>query len=738
MGLFDDLIPQGGQAAPGAGAGRFADLIPKPNVPDLGHIEDETQLVQELDRLPNEQRQAALDKWAAGRVATERAAASKTAVRVADAIGRVSNAIPIAGGLTDEADAAWHSLMGGNYDVRLAYSRARSRAQEEAETPKISTPFGDIYESGVEKALGTVGGAAALPFARPVQGTGILPGAANAAANAVPVAAADAFARGEGGFANRAGAALDTIPEATLASALLGGGLGKLERQFQPNPNAPAVTPSGPNRAAIVRAADAEGVTFPHFLASDNQVTKNLAGAMASQPITGPIIRNAADNTALQMGERAREIADAYSNRGAGQVAGTADNTAAALSAGGQMRDALENWISNVKPGEFNNEYTRLFNLVNPSARIPLTRTRVAAGNLIAKGVEAATPVEEQAVDRVRDALLRQTMQPNGQMVEGLSMNGLKNLRTYIFNLKNDKVLPEAGTAKQSFNSLYDALTQDIDFGFGNRRFLNRGVNPQFAQGEWRRINSDFAKFAEDRERLTKIIGTNADAPAERIVDRLITMAGTKGGADMQQLMLARRAATPQVWDELASAAVRRLGGQGPQAGAPGVTTYFSPDRFLTAYNNLSLNGRRALFGMGFQGSLRESLDNIATLSDRFRDIRRYQNPSGTAQVAGVTTLLGQLAASFAGHPLAGVGAVAQVGGTGVLSWLLSRPAGAQAISRFGNAYMQNLMGNYSPAAFKLATLTLAKHVSDVTGEDERKVADRLAQNFGGGNGFAR
>src|SRR5262249_52070623 len=172
----------------------------------------------------------------------------------------------------------------------------------------------------------------------------------------------------------------------------------------------------------------------------------------------------------------------------------------------------------------------------------------------------------------------------NGQWVEGLTMNGLKDLRTYIFNLKNDKLLPEAGTTKQALNKIYDALGEDIDFGFGNRRVLNRGVSPQFAQSEWRRINQEFQSFAQDREQLTKIIGEKADAPAERIVNQLITMAGTKGGADMQRLMLARRAATPQVWDELASAAVRRLGQQGPQAGSPGITTYFSPDRFLTAY----------------------------------------------------------------------------------------------------------------------------------------------------------
>ncbi len=688
-----------------------------PDVPDLSHIDDEKQLLGELDKIPTDQRQAALDKWASGRVALDRQGFSSFSKRVGDAIGRISQAVPVLGGLTDEGEAALHSMNGGNYDVQLAYSRARNKAQNEAETPKISTPFGDIYESGIEKAAGTIGGAMAAPMMRLIGGTGALPGAVNTTANFVPAAAADAFSRGEGGIDKRAEAASDAVggpgivtPYALTDAALLGAGAGRLERSAQNAANARPPAPTSPTRNQIVATADHEGVTVPDFLASDSQAKKNVAGALASQPLTGPIIRNAADDAASQIGDRLRAISDEYSNQGTGHVSGTFDPTAAANSAGGQVRESLQNWMEHESANDLSNIYGNLFSQLSTNRTWQIPHTVNTIRNIVQQEDLASTPIGRQILARLGEAADPQA-RPNG-----FDAGSLRRLRTYVGNMIDDSLLPDAGTIKPALKQVYGGLSRDLDSIFRRNNLLP----------EWQNANAVARQYSEEREALTRVIGLDGSAPAERVVDRLLTMAGTKSGADMQQLMLAKQRASPQVWNELASAAVRRLGqGNASQMGSPGMTAGFSPDKFLTSWNKLSENGKATLFGPGVS-TLRNSLDNIATLSDRFRDIRKFQNPSGTAQVTGATTLLAQLAGALAGHPVAAATAVAQVSGAGILSYLLSRPATAQAVSRFGSAYVNHLATNHSQAAMKLAAITLAKHVSDVTGENKKQIEQRL------------
>ena len=177
-------------------------------------------------------------------------------------------------------------------------------------------------------------------------------------------------------------------------------------------------------------------------------------------------------------------------------------------------------------------------------------------------------------------------------------------------------------------------------------------------------------------------------------------MASTKSTANEQALMLAKSKASPEVWNELASAVIRRMGErQGSNQDAPGMLSGWSPDRFLTAYRNLSENGKGTLFGTS---ELRQSLDNLATVAERFRDLRKFQNTSGTAHAIALPEIM--LNAFLA--PLE----------TFVAAALLSRPASARAISRWGDGVYNFMTGKAPRAAAKVLTMNLAREIADQNG----------------------
>ena len=148
--------------------------------------------------------------------------------------------------------------------------------------------------------------------------------------------------------------------------------------------------------------------------------------------------------------------------------------------------------------------------------------------------------------------------------------------------------------------------------------------------------------------------------------------------------------------------------------------TDFSPDRWLNAWGKLSPNGKNALFGDAGGNPLRKALDDVARVAQQFRDLRQYQNTSGTAHAAGGMALASEF---FTTGPLM---PILHTAGAGVLSYLLSRPAGARAVGQWGNAVYRWMTGSSGHALVRLATLNLAKAIADQTGANERDVETRL------------
>lgn len=672
-----------------------------PATSDLEALDSDEKVNGFLAGVPAEHVEAARNAWGDA-LAAKHVREGGAGMRASNIVSRVSRNVPGIGSYLDEANAAWQSALGGNYENALAYQRARDRLADQENTPKLlSTPIGDVYESGLEKAAGGVAGGLVMPTARIMPGSGFLPGAINTAANAGAYSAADAFGQGEGSDDRLNRIAADT-PTAALVGAGLGGALGRFARRGDPAAVAAAnATPQG----QAVAAADRAGVELPKFLASDSNPVRSTAGFLASQPLTGGIVSDAAQNAANQTGAALQRAADAYSDAGTGATRGVADAAAASRVAGEGLSGDLQDWMGPQSKNDLSLMYGKVYSSIPATATIDLPRTSLLAQTLLNESDAATTPLGNQVVGLVGDAVTR----PGG-----LTLKGAQDLRTYIGAKLNDSLLPEGGTIKPALKRIYGALSTDIENGL-----RQRGGN---LLADWQAAEATARQFSDDREALAKIVGLDGGATGEQVVDRLTSMAGTRARADEQRLLLAKQRATPEVWNELASSVIRKLG-EGPASnpGAPGMASGFSPDRFLTAWGKLSVNGKNAIFGSSAQGGLRQSLDDIATVAERFRDLRKFQNPSGTAHAVGGIELISEFALAGPIAPLV------QVASAGAASWLLSRPASAKTVANWGNAAYRFTKSGQGAATVRFLTLQLAKQICGATGQDEGKVAQELA-----------
>lgn len=193
------------------------------------------------------------------------------------------------------------------------------------------------------------------------------------------------------------------------------------------------------------------------------------------------------------------------------------------------------------------------------------------------------------------------------------------------------------------------------------------------------------------RAALARVIGRNGDLSGEQVFDRIVGLAdGRAGRGGIETLRAAKAAVSPEAWDRVAGTLVSRMG-QNPEGVGEAV---FSPARFLTAYQGLSTEGRHMLFGA--QPQLRQALDDIATVSGRFKQLDTLANPSGTARNLSGPALVGS---AFV-DPVTTIGGV--LGGR-LMSSVLAQPATAASAARLAKVYEATVAKPTRGAASTLA-----------------------------------
>ena len=473
----------------------------------------------------------------------------------------------------------------------------------------------------VTTTLGEVGGAIAMPVG------GLLGGAT------LPVR----MGRGAGvGAVSGAlyGAGQGEDMESRARGAAVGGGVGGLvggagAAILGPRVAGPAMQ-AGPD---VIGAAERLGVQLPKAVASDSGAVQQIGKVVTNVPLVGQPLRKASQRAIDQIGQAADNV-----QRGLG--------SGSATSAGQAAREGIETYIGKTTADRASALYNKVDDLVNPTVTTPLNATRAAVGTIAGRRTLAAMG-DSPAASQVAEALSR---------TEGLTYEGIKQLRTSIGEMMKGGILP-ANISQAELKQLYGALTKDlrssVDAAGGSR-----------AAAMFDRANKYYELVSARRESLMRIVGAKSD---EGVVERIAAAASAGSRADMALLSQARKALPPDEWGEVASAIVARLGRD--------VEGNFSADRFLTGWGKLSGQGKAVLFS----GDVRKSLDDIATVSSRFKQLQQYANPSGTGQ----QIMGGALGAGAILNPITALKVVLPAA---VLSHVLSRPATSKAASTFSKA----------------------------------------------------
>jgi hypothetical protein len=480
----------------------------------------------------------------------------------------------------------------GTYAERLAENEPKIKQATDAyeKVHPIETTAGKFaVGAGTLAPLGaTALGAKALGLT----GDALLPMMARGAATGAVIGGTDAAARGEdigkgAMFGAGGGAAGPAIGRA------MGAGVEGIANRAAQTPEA----------NAIAQAADRLGVDFPKVAASDSLITQRAGAALKELPVIGDPIVKASRNASEQMGSALKDVEQGY---GSGST----------LNAGDVAKTGLTDWITGKSKDISSRLYGAVDSQVNPAVTRDLSATRNMIGSIAAERQQAGLPGTSKAIDHVIDAV---------QRPGGLNYEGVKTLRTSVGEMLDNGVLP-ADIRRTELKRIYGALTNDL-------RDTVQQAGGQNSLTAFNKANNVHNMISQRREQLAKVVGSDASAAPERIIDRLIGFASGSSRADFQKLALARKSIGGGNWDEVASAAVSKIGRD-----ADG---NFSPDRFLTGYGKLSPLGKQTLFGSTGKTDLVQALEDIATLSRKAKELGGYGNPSGTGRVLGGLTTAG-------------------------------------------------------------------------------------------------
>ncbi|MBB3802060.1 hypothetical protein FHR47_002308 [Xanthomonas arboricola] len=239
-----------------------------------------------------------------------------------------------------------------------------------------------------------------------------------------------------------------------------------------------------------------------------------------------------------------------------------------------------------------------------------------------------------------------------GQVDGKLPYQALQKLRTLVGGeLEGSSLLSDVPRSK--WKAVYGALTRDMEAA---------ATTPEAKQA-LSRANTYFNARAERIDAIDRVIDRNGGP--EKIYSAV--MGGVRdGGSTLRAVM---QSLPEEGQKAITAAAIRRMGMANPGA-QDAAGEAFSATTFLTNWNKVSPEARRALFnryGPGFS----KDIDKIARVAERIKEGgAALSNPSGTARQGAAITYWGSLAGAIMTGNAAGATGIA---GAGISANLLAR-----------------------------------------------------------------
>lgn len=564
--------------------------------------------------------------------------------------------------------------------------------------PGVSAPAGSFKEAkeqieeqqraAQEESPLAYGAGEVGSFFIPAGEVGSLAGAAAKAEQALAAKAAPLIGKTAGEITGAAGvgAGLGAIQGAgegtdlgerlgsAASTGALGAGLGA------------ALPAAGKAIGAVARRTPAEeaaarlGVAMPASVASPSRVTQAVSAGLSNAPITKSIMGGGVEKGMAGLGEALEKTA---ARPGIGVE-----------EAGKTAREALINWVDVDSRANVNKLYTKVGNLIDPSVTTPMSNT-MSTVSKIGRERLAAKLGDSEAVKLVMDA----ATDP-----QGLTYAGAQRLKREI-GAKMKGLMTESNLSQEELSQLYGAVRADV------REAAKNAGGPQGLAAFDRA--SDYARnVINRRQELAKIIGKKGDVNDEAVFNRIVAL-GKEGKGNADLLRKARKAVSPEEWQDVTSGVITNLGRDAEGR--------FSPDRFITGFANISDAGKDAIFGPA-GNPLRKALDDIGVVAQRYKEVGKTRNFSNTAYGVLAAAGLGDIA--IEGQE--GLKREATIGAATIpLALLLSRPRAAAAISV--------ALKNRNPATLTNLRNVVLMELREHFGETPRNVAEDREQRASGG-----
>ena len=433
---------------------------------------------------------------------------------------------------------------------------------------------------------------------------------------AQPVQQAIAAAGGSGaaGVARESGAG-----PGTQLLAGLGGGLA---------PSAAAATGSAALRGAIrgrsgepmqraIADFNALGATPSVGQASGNRMVQGVENLLAGAPTSSGVMNRFAERQADDLGGGLQAAANNLSRNASAERAGRAVE---------RGTDAFAGNTKAVKRAL----YWNADRFIPQTTQVPLANTWQAIVKLTTPTPGAAATTGALINPRVQQ--LRQTLEQdlaagNGQ----IPYEALKRIRSDIGEAISDFSL-SPDTPTRELKQLYASLSRDMEAAA-------RAQGPEAVKAATRANN--YTRAVADRmETVQRVIDKNGGP--ERVFEA--AMSGTRdGGTTLRAVMQS----LPKDGQKAVTAAVIKRMGLATPGAQDATGDVFSAGTFLTNWNRVSPEAKRALFDR-YGPAYSANMDRIARVASNIKEGSKvYANPSGTANRAAALTYGAGLVASL-------------------------------------------------------------------------------------------
>lgn len=392
----------------------------------------------------------------------------------------------------------------------------------------------------------------------------------------------------------------------------------------------------GASGEKVQRAIDdfaALGTTPSVGQATGSRMVQGAENLLGGAPTSAGVINRFAERQAEDIGSGLQKMADNFSPNASAERAGRAIERGA---------ETLKGNTNAVKRAL----YWQADRLIPDSTPAPLSNTWQTVVKLTTPdpGATATTgALVQPTIAKLRQNLEADIAAGGGQ----LTYSALKRIRSDIGEAISNSSPLVPSTDIRELRQLYGALSRDMEG-------VAQSLGPA-AVAAAKRANNYTRASADRLEQVERVIDKNGGP--ERVFQA--AMSGTRdGGTTLRAVMQS----LPKEGQQAVTAAViKRMGLANPGA-QDAAGEAFSAQTFLTNWNKVSTEAKRALFDRHGQG-FTKSMDRIANVAQNIRDgAKVYANPSGTTNRAAALTYGGMLVASLFDPSLISTGGLAASG----------------------------------------------------------------------------